>query len=1188
MTQLSEYYNSIDFESLESQEEIKKYLQMGADLDKYNIAMGVKGAKSTAFDRIFSDELIDEIEGAKELKAIIEATLNSGEKFNLENFDSEQFKGVKEYFAEIGVTINDCVSYLEDFKEKQEEISNYSTYDITFNIAALSDGVTSLTDAFAEFNEQGIVSSKTLAELGEVFGTMGEDWTNYVDVMTNGVSTIEEAREATERLVESYTSGLFKNSGIKFQKLNKETNEYEFDEVAYKTYLSTINQLEGLGIENAKEYTDALQQQAMIRESASKMARDSAEEEALLAKETLTEKEKTYLSALQGKKLDDYINEIESNYGIRLKDSSLVQMQYDLNEYQSKSKKYQKYLSEVDSWNEQFASSFEKSKIYSKEQEDALKEWNEWHERGYGNGKAFSERSWEEFGSALGESVEIILGSWMGFDVSTNYDEFKKVDQHYQDTINLTNAEIDKRKELFKDLLDVADKTGIDLNDIFENNSYIKNAEDFKYYASSDIGADFFNQVYERVKTELNTSVDEYEKNIVGLTEDIEARLNNIGLEINFGRNFNKIVIDGFKTSLEQLGTALSESISGSGLSIDSMNAIEDIFGDLDNFDASKLFENTANGIRLNRNEFRKLNDELKTSNIDNVENRMSELQERYKQTKERLHDCTVGTELYNSTIRDLSSIEAQIAANEELISQYKGVFSAYQEWQRIEASGQERDMYESLIKGFENIDDEIARGWLDDGTVEYLELLTGKDLSTAPIKDLKAAYNDLDKTISKSGYSIRDFFTVNEDGESTNTGVYNFLETIEDFESKLGDVITRDKNNRIVGYNFEVAGGNEAIAKTLGISEELVEIMVRASDDAGFVVDVDGAVTQISYLKEEATKAVESLILLKESGSESSKALEGIDVNFNLDADGDDIYEQYEAAIELLKKYKKDGKLDGAINFSVDGAQEALDVAKYLTIRLDELSEPRYMQIDMSEVEDGLREPIQKMQEFEEASNRKHLLTLTGDTEGLKDVESEMETISKELSELDNETKLKLGIDTDWTKEQIAEELEKGEIEIPAQVEIGVQMSDDLKDIRLLMMGQLGLADKGEIELKVKYNIDDSTVDNLTEDELKVVVDYVAKNKNQFEELTEDEREVVVKYVAKGNDLSKLTEEEQNILVKLVADDTEIQNLTFEQKEAIVKYIVDNTDIILSFTTSIIVTSKSSKACIFPLSIIQ
>ena len=165
---------------------------------------------------------------------------------------------------------------------------------------------------------------------------------------------------------------------------------------------------------------------------------------------------------------------------------------------------------------------------------------------------------------------------------------------------------------------------------------------------------------------------------------------------------------------------------------------------------------------------------------------------------------------------------------------------SVFDMWIEEENSPSERSMYEALIEGFIIADDEISRGWIDEETKAFLRVLKGNFLPLdASTKEYMSAYRDLDANIGTSNYCIRDFFTVDEYEYSTSMGIYNFLRAIDQLENEKfdgKDVVTTTTNN-VIGWDFDIVGGDGAIAKALGISEELVIILQHAAIDSGFTV---------------------------------------------------------------------------------------------------------------------------------------------------------------------------------------------------------------------------------------------------------------------------------------------------------------------------------------------------------------
>lgn len=588
------------------------------------------------------------------------------------------------------------------------------------------------------------------------------------------------------------------------------------------------------------------------------------------------------------------------------------------------------------------------------------------------------------------------------------------------------------------------------------------------------------------------------------------------------------------KEKLENLTTAITESFSGSGLSNEAISIVEDMFGNLDGYDQSELFERTANGIRLNSEELRKLNDEYQNTNVDGLNDKVDALGDRYNQTKEELYNLTYGTEEYNQKARELKNIEDQINATEKLASQYKGLASAYQTWQMVESAGSQRDMYEGMLEGLENVDDEMSRGWLDDGTIEFLRLIKGDTLSAvATTKELMAAYKSLDNTIENTSYSVRDFFTVDEDGNSTNTGVYNFLDAVGQLEEEafgVKDIVQRDKNGNVIGFNFDLAGGDEVIAEALGVSEELVQIMVRAADDAGFVVSMDGTYQQLDVLKEKASEAAKEL----------KETLKVTNHNFFEDGSEEGILNDYTEALKVWETFKKNKNQDGTIDMSVEGAEEAYTLVSTLQSMVDKLGEPVYMELNSSQVEKDMQKPLEKLQEYETLVQTEHQLQLKGtDTSQIEADKEEILDYFEELQTNKPEIAAELGIEG-LTREEIEKKIEAGEIEIPATIDLQVETNSTLRDMVNVALYNAGLIDEEELKKRVDIelyadkidteNVEEETDEAVNEavgDEKEANIKIIAEAfgiedvedlKNAMEGLTDEQVKAIAEAIGKGD----------------------------------------------------------------------
>ena len=306
MTTLQEAYSAIDVSKLDLTKDadkatLKNKQMIGDMLDKYNIIMGGDSAKSGAINRIFNSE-----ETSKELKDLdkqIKETLESGGDFDFyEVFNNDNLKETKQRLDELGISITDLKYYYLDWKKSEEETES-STYDTVKSVANLTNSISALKDAFGEFNENGLVTANTLVELYGIFGSLGDAWDNYVDVMATGTSSTEQAKEATEELLKALMNQRLEQGPIKDM----------------KEYLTLIGQLQSLGVTNAKDYVDVLQRASAITgvgKSVVNQQKDLAKLEEQYKNGDITKEEYNEKKKNLQKTIDDFIRQYEQDYGI--------------------------------------------------------------------------------------------------------------------------------------------------------------------------------------------------------------------------------------------------------------------------------------------------------------------------------------------------------------------------------------------------------------------------------------------------------------------------------------------------------------------------------------------------------------------------------------------------------------------------------------------------------------------------------------------------------------------------------------------------------------------------------------------------------------------------------------------------------------------------------------------------------
>lgn len=539
--------------------------------------------------------------------------------------------------------------------------------------------------------------------------------------------------------------------------------------------------------------------------------------------------------------------------------------------------------------------------------------------------------------------------------------------------------------------------------------------------------------------------------------------------------------------SLDKFNTALSESKTAGGLATETIDAIKSRFKGLSSYNPAALFEETANGIRLNTTEYQKLNKEIINNKKAEAQQTLDTLNDKYNELGESIKNCSDASKMAD-LLTEQENIRLQINDVAELAAQYDGLTSKYKAWQDAESAGSDRDMYESVLSGFKEVDDELSRGWLDDASKAFIDLFSNGELKS--IDDYTNRWKTLGDTIQGTTYSAKDFFTQDDDGNSTNDGVYNFLEAAD--QLGMGN-IQRDGNGEIISFDFGV-NGEKAVADAMGISEELVQIIERASEDAGFTINMDGARTQYADMANAAQDAADAILKAKQENSDLLKDFSTEDLSFNFEETTlDGVKGQLDKAKTLLDSFKQDGKL----NLDSTEAQNALQVVQTLQAQWDQLNKPAYMSIDTTQVDKSLQEPIKKMQEFDNLSTQKNQMVLAGvDT---SDIDKQMDDIVNELEELDPEIKAQLGIDGK-TPDELKQDLENDDIRMKGELDIQAKMSGDLSILSDKALLDAGIIDEKEfkrrvsVETEVDADVDTSKAESETEEKTESFFDKAKK----------------------------------------------------------------------------------------------
>ena len=329
--------------------------------------------------------------------------------------------------------------------------------------------------------------------------------------------------------------------------------------------------------------------------------------------------------------------------------------------------------------------------------------------------------------------------------------------------------------------------------------------------------------------------------------------------------------LDSAKEKQTNLIDALGNSRSATGLTKDDINNVTSAFKDLDNFDPTSIFEETATGVHLNTQALKEYNDELEQQTKNNfaeaIANKQQELNDAIAQNKSQ--DVIDGLQEEVQTLQLLSA-------------QYDGATSSYNKFVTAASSANERDSFEDVAKSYESIGQLIEQGWTtDDSVTSYLDLLLGTDR----IQDSQQAYEQLGQTIEGTGHSLKDYMTFDDDGNFTSQGAWSF---VDDVANKLGDDFVKVGEDG--EYAFDLTGDKiNQVADAFNTTTDFVELMGKALADAGANVSFDSSDVknyneQMKQLQETANTTQEKLkeVQSATSGESGEGLLSGIDLNYD------------------------------------------------------------------------------------------------------------------------------------------------------------------------------------------------------------------------------------------------------------------------------------------------------------------
>lgn len=513
--------------------------------------------------------------------------------------------------------------------------------------------------------------------------------------------------------------------------------------------------------------------------------------------------------------------------------------------------------------------------------------------------------------------------------------------------------------------------------------------------------------------------------------------------------------------AIDTVNASLANSFSGKGLNVEIDEETGAIVGDIANikaayqglegYDASSLFEKTANGVHINRQALRELQAQQeslqKATNLEKI----ADLQERLNQAMADAKS-KVGTEDYASSQLLVNDLKNQLEIAQELSAAYDGATSAYQKWLDAQSNGEEGDMFRNVSETMRERGNELYKeGRYNTNEFRAIaDYFSNQDLSTASIEELVRSYESAKPTIDS-------FFTGNKQG------IDNFIASMKQMsdEGNLGWVEELESG----AMKFNVS--TKTLADSLGISQEAVEALMRAADEyTDIVLSNDVGVNFSASIDEMNKKAEEAKSRLEELNNAGEVNL---DLNFNFDStDVDDLEAQIQRAISNLEQFKNQ---DGTVDLNIKGANDAISILTTLIQQKQEV-QSIIMTVDSSALDESVADVVSKLQEFQSSANQLNTLStlqslgIQVDTSQIDDAKAKVDSVFAELQEMSANGNLQINadvsVDTSST-ESLSSDLAKMNPEIIAKFIPDSSEPDEYK------------AD--DKESKVKYDVDASKV---------------------------------------------------------------------------------------------------------------
>lgn len=358
------------------------------------------------------------------------------------------------------------------------------------------------------------------------------------------------------------------------------------------------------------------------------------------------------------------------------------------------------------------------------------------------------------------------------------------------------------------------------------------------------------------------------------------------------------------QTQYSNISSAISESMSDTGLTADSITTLKDGLqsiidssDELKDYDLNALFTNTSKGVKLDNDRLEDLLDiqhQIKEKDFaESIQKQNDAIDEQSK----ALETVKKGTDEYTEAQDNLKTAQEQLAEMQQAQSQYyaqyqqqKQLFSDYAEWQRATQTENSGDKYLSMVSGL----DTAKKAW-DAGEI-------GTD-------DFKS----FAKMISPSGATDPVNFAENYAKAaryltSDESGLVHFFEDLSTKTDAAGQAMA-SFNEETQSWELNTHDLGE-VAQKLGTGTPVVEALFGRAEDYGatttVISDMQDGILKATEATKNWSEAKARLDQMNEENAQAQK--EGKDPIYNATA--------IKAAEDEVTNYQQ----------QIDGLQESMD----------------------------------------------------------------------------------------------------------------------------------------------------------------------------------------------------------------------------------------------------------------------